>query len=818
MDSSRARVRGDMVFSKSPQASPVTVSPSSILPSVAGPPRSLPGQPSFVTPSGVGPFGSVSVTDGPRGTGYASGSLPPSVTPNGPPGILQPGASIAPSPTSMPGRPGDMVVFSQPGFFPRDPSVYANSAQNAASAAYAAASSASSNAITPNSSQNGMSGVSHNSHSSWSGPHGRPGIAWAALLFLVIAVVGVTITIAVVASKQSPDVSSHMIVRTGQRTRDWSAGNSYSMHTLDDNHHMRLYVCMKTAGIAVPNDPNINTFGEYKTAAKRYHDCGPKSDRGWPRDIGFLRYIQQHFHVNFHQSNVFLKCLDLSEGASAESIQTPASMLFMGSYNFVTMLLTSMGIIAAFLIFTAGGYFTSDDVFEIHGHISATHYWSPLSWIPTISALLWSFSMWVTVMIYAFPPSNMWSDAPSDSSSSLPGTPWTGFMCSVVVFVLFVFFVSCLGEWMDDFAMKRDGSYKKSDPLIPDSDGTVNVMSGPGSAIPSAMPTIMPSIMPTGMPTAVTTGMPSGMSTTMPGSASASGPLNGGQTVYASAPGPPYSNRVGTVGFAGRYPRASSFQNLIRRSGYSRIPTQLGTKYNPDLHCSGSDVTRIASPLNKTFALTWVFVDGLLFVGMLNNQNSLLNENVVSIWYYIIMCRGYQLTASFFMDDVLFINVDQSNGSTSSQSSHAGNPGTASSKNGSGGAKNNSEIKAHACIAVACSHFASLWCMIIVSYHFANAVSVASNLNYIGVSNPTYLLQIFFIVFILLMDVFKHIVAFATIFDQISQDWYLPIIEGTFSVDWAVRSIFIIAAIFSVPSALSEANQSLRNTILMPTG
>jgi hypothetical protein len=610
----------------------------------------------------------------------------------------------------------------------------------------------------------------------------KSGIAWAALLVLVIAVVGVTIAITAVASNQSPDVSSHMIVRTGHRTRDWSSGNSYSMNSVDDNHLTRLYVCMKSAGIRVPNDPNIDTFSEYKTAAKSFYDCGPKSDRGWPRDIGFLRCIQKHFIANFHQSNIFLKCLDLSEGASAESIQTPASMLFLGSYNFVTMLLTCMGVITAFLIFTAGGYFTSVDVFEMHGHISATHYWSPLSWIPTILALLWSFSMWVTVMIYAFPPSNMWSDAPNDSGNSLPGTPWTGFMCSVVVFCLFVFFISCLGEWMDDYAMKRGGHPKKFDlPVLHDGD-PVKEMGGPQA---------------------------DDTSTVMSNSSSAAGSARFSPAGVNSKPL--------LVGVAGRFLRAPSLPNLIRagRSGYGRIPIRLGTKYNYDLHCTGSDVTRIASPLNKTFALTWVFADGLMFLGMLNNLNSLLNENVVTMWYYITLCRGYQLTASFFMDDVLFINVDPNGGSHATQNSSTDDSGFDSFKKGGEDTRKNKEIKAHASIAVACSHFASFWCMITVAYHFINAISVASNLNYIGVSNSTYLLQIFFIVFILVMDLFKHVIAFATIFNQVTQDWYLPIIESTFTVDWVVRSVFIIATIFSVPHSLSEANQSLRSTILL---
>ncbi len=621
-------------------------------------------------------------------------------------------------------------------------------------------------------------------------------MTWVALLVLVIAIVAVTISITAVASRQSPDVSSHMIVRTGHRTRDWSSGNSYSMHSLDDNHLTRLYVCMKSSGIAVPNDPNIGNFMEFRTAAKNYHDCGLKSDRGWPRDVGFLRCIQKNFGVNFHKSNVFLKCLDLSEGSSAESIQTPASMLFLGSYNFVTMLLTCMGIITAFLIFTAGGYFTSAGLEDFYGHMSATHYWSPLSWVPTILALLWSFSMWVTVMIYSFPPSNLWSDAPNDSGASLPGTPWTGFMCSVVVFALFVFFVSCVGEWMDDYSIKRDGYSKKFDSPTPYDDASSsrsnNMMGGPEHD----------------------------SNTVMTNSASTASGAGGARP---DQPGS-WQNHTGV---AGRFIRASPLNNLIRRYAHNRTgrPARLGAKYNHDLHCTVSDLTRIASPLNKTFALTWVFVDGLMFVGMLNNQNSLLNENVVAIWYYVTLCRGYQLTATFFMDDVLFVNTEPSSSGADAQGLSAGESQSAeikkfnsdSAKTGNNDASKNSEIKAHAGVAVVCTQIASFWCMVIVAYHFSNAISVIFNLNNIGVSTSIHVLQIFFILTMLVIELFKHVVAFAAVFNQFSQEWYLYIIQGTYSVDWVVRSIFIIATIFSVPNLLSDANQGLRSTIMLPT-
>ena len=602
------------------------------------------------------------------------------------------------------------------------------------------------------------------------------------LLLLVISAVAVTIAFTIALSNQSSGVSSHMIILTGSRTRDWSTPNSYSMNSFDEDQHTRLYVCMKSADITVPGDPEIDALGEFRAAAQNYHDCGSESDRGWPRDYGFLRCIQTHFYADFHQSNIFLKCLDLSEGGMVESIQTPASTLFLGSYNFVTMLLASMGVITAFLIFTAGGYYTSSEFHESHGHVSSKHFWSPLSWIPTLSALLWSVFMWVAVMIYTFPPNHMWSDAVDEDPGSLPGTPWTGFMCSGVSFGLVVFFLSCLSEFYFDYTNQLDGHVKKVDGheshSMNGTDQSPQFNTETGQWEYESHRELDPSVF-----------------------------------VYDSH---------GPQGIVDRRHAifATRFSNVTNRSGYNRLSTQLGVKYNRHLDYIGSEATKIAPPLNKTFALTWVFADGLLFIGMLNSQNSILNENVVTILYYIVLCRGFQLAASFFMDDVLFTSRDHMGG-VNSVSSSVMRGSTSDDYNhpkaDSDGFQKINEIKAHAGIAVACSHFASLWCMIIVQYHFFNANASAVNLNTSGVNNPTYLLQIFFLIFIIAMDTFKHLVAFSTIFNLVTQERYLLIIEIIFSLDWAIRFVFITAAMFSVPHFLWEANQNLRTTILQAT-
>jgi hypothetical protein len=571
------------------------------------------------------------------------------------------------------------------------------------------------------------------------------------------------------------------------------------MYASDEDQYTRLYVCMKASGVTVPGDPAISAIGDFRAAAKNYYDCGAASDNGWPRDYGFLRCIQKKFHADFHQSNVFLKCLDLSEGSMMETIQTPASFLFLGSYNFVTMLLASMSVITSFLMFTAGGYYTSKEFQDFHGHVGGSVFWSPLAWGPTALALLWSVFMLFSVMIYTFPPSNMWSDAINGAAGALPGTPWTGFMCSAVTIGMVVYFASCLAELYSDSKVKQsmDGGsiMNSSDSIMENGAAELPVKDGGMMNYSQNMQNIVvdtPGMQP-GQPV-----RPQAFADV--GFYSQSGRMNG----QSSNPG----IQVNTPPAAGLEPASDSLTGVAsmfpyrNRHGYSRLPTKLGVRYNSQLHFTGSSATKIAPSLNRAFALTWVFADGLLFIGMLNSQNSLLHENVVAIWYYITLCRVFQLAATYFMDDVLFIEFESNAGSAAAVV-------VDSEKEDKEANFRNNQIKCHAGIAVACAHLSSLWCMIIVIYHFSSAISVTTELNTHGIGSPIQALQITFVAFIAALDVFKHIIAFLAIFNSFTQEIYMLIVELTFTADWLIRFLFITSTIFTVPQYLGDNNSNL---------
>ena len=279
---------------------------------------------------------------------------------------------------------------------------------------------------------------------------------------------------------------------------------------------------------------------------------------------------------------------------------------------------------------------------------------------------------------------------------------------------------------------------------------------------------------------------------------------------------------------------------VVKKNWY---PQALGIRYNAQLHYDDHTSSHLTPLLNKAFALTWVFADSLMFVGMLNGQNSPLNENVVAIWYYIIQCRGFQLAAAYFMDDVLFTSstinprrtthpVEISDvkinrwknkaGITANLGVEVWGAGTqAYDWNGAQTVyrdkienERESSVMIHAGIAVACSHLASLWCMVIVLYHFINALSIPLNLNSTGVMNPTCPLQIAFVAFHVCMEVVRHVVAYMTIIGKIDQMSYLTIIQVIYTIDWVIRYVFIISTLFTVPYYLGDNNAKLYSYLL----
>ena len=181
--------------------------------------------------------------------------------------------------------------------------------------------------------------------------------------------------------------------------------------------------------------------------------------------------------------------------------------------------------------------------------------------------------------------------------------------------------------------------------------------------------------------------------------------------------------------------------------------------------------------INKAFACTWVFADSLLFVGMINPQNSPLNENVVTVWYYIFLCRAFQFAATFFMDSIL-LEVEPKR--------HESN------------------------IVVACCQLCSLWSFFIVVLHFQISFGLTSGINGMGFGQ-TYGLQVAFILAMAMMEVVRHLLVFWRILWGVNIPSYQTYAQLIYLSDCVLRTVFIISASSVVSTHLGEQNLLLYN-------
>lgn len=676
-----------------------------------------------------------------------------------------------------------------------------------------------------------------------------------------------------------------MVVNTGHRTRDWATANSYSMNAFGEDQQTRLYVCMRSAGVLAHPTVVPDSIGNYRALAKTTFDCGTESDGGWPRDIGFLRCIQRKFNADFHKSNLFLACLDHTEGVMVENIQTDASTLFLGSYNFVAFLIAAMGVMTAFLIFTAGGWFIGNVLRHDSMHVNALDRdgydrvdpktkelmkvtvpsgymyiasyleWAPLSALPNFLALLWSLVLFGASMWLTYPQRGMWGDTVSidGGASSFPGTPWTGNLCSGVTFVMSMYFASCLFEWYYDRESRLE--FNKRRKFEVDNKRANYARVAEANKANTENPERTTQLWNRQFPP------PPNVTDAPPGFTMPSDSYGAQGNLYADV-----SNLY------------SKFS--IQNADFRHFPVHLGTRFNYQLYYEDngnkSMYLRMAPLLNKVFTLAWVFTDCLLFIGMINSQNSPLNENIVNIWYYIAVCRGFQLAAAYFMDDVLFSytkrkmklsdginntntvrkkfnNPDNYENETMSKyKAFAGNgylpvtsaqfflgpifdvdPQTRKIMRQNGDdlseidnyvesidkkseeilSKNNIQA-IHAAVSAACCHIASFWCMVLVLYHFVNAMSIPFHINS---SSSVSAVQITFIVLMMAMDIFKHVVGFNAIFGKLNQDTYCLMLQITYTLDNLIRAVLIICGLFPVTDYLGSISKGLESYVVLAT-
>jgi hypothetical protein len=446
-----------------------------------------------------------------------------------------------------------------------------------------------------------------------------------------------------------------------------------------------------------------------------------------------------------------------------------------------------MGVITAFLLFTAGGGFVwkSNVTPTENNHFKGK--WIPFSVFTNILALTWSFLLLGASLYYTFPVNDTWSDIPAiDGRHGFPTTPWGGYACSLVYLVMTFFFFSYFMEWFSDnnsAGMASVGSTPFSDVK-----GTIGYVSNPQFDSGTTVLPLVPARFPSGSgsnlwPSRFSSSGASTPIITTPGSSS-SGSMLLRPTMPAAFPATfpydfgknlVYEGPVGDVPIVGGQAQAA----VVNSSYYNRTTTRnLGVRMdsfsylNTDKAYENYNTFKFLPFTNKAFACACVFADSLLFVGMLNSQNSPLKENVVSIWYYIFLCRAFQFAATFFMDTVL---LEQD------RKEHQSN------------------------IVVACCQLCSLCAFLVVIVHLLVSFELTQQLSTLGF-NQTYSIQITFLLAMALLELAKHVLVFKTILWGITPknyQWYARII---FLADCIIRTIFIYSASLAVSSHLGEQN------------
>ena len=587
------------------------------------------------------------------------------------------------------------------------------------------------------------------------------------------------------------DFASQLTVLTGVRTRDWSAPNAYSMGSFQEDEHTRLYVCLKQHDLAAPAVSSVLSLAQYRDSLKGYfndtakRNCELESDFSWPRDYGFLTCVQSVLNLSAHSSNLFLSCLDSAEGVMLYSIQTPASMTFLGSFNQGALLLASGAVIASFMVFTNCGLFATEDV-RVNG-LTLQGY-DPLSFYSNVAACVVTFVWLVFAFWYAFPGPNVWSDIPAQSGKkSFPNTPWTGYVVCFVFLSLLWYFVSFLLEslFQDNHAPEVDSVQSQGTVVDhPSSQGTDSSQtwsqgSNSNSVVlnPSLVTIRNDSLRPS--PSLVSVVQPSGRGTPDPTPAQAGPPDYGPFKGFASR----MPARTGMVFHRHRSDPGWTYHNY--RPLATKLPDYLANDTLYLTEHGTNDYHLVTRVFPTIYASAWVFTDGLLFLGLLNTQNSPLNETVIEIFCFITMCRILQLSSSYFLNDHLSDEYFQREPRDARRDDFIPN--------------------------FIATHLASLACFIVACYHFLIASPYVKTITDLGLGTASQGIQDSLVVILAIVELLKFVVVALVGTGDVNGSVYILIMRVVSLFEGGFRFILILAALFAYPSDLRGQNGVLNS-------
>jgi hypothetical protein len=508
------------------------------------------------------------------------------------------------------------------------------------------------------------------------------GVPWYLNIGRVLVFIPVVITIVVgfIYLNAPEDVAQQFVVLTGRLTRNMWHPNGYAVAQDNATEHTRLYYCMMDSSIGSNLCGSKAPVVDFQQCMQSVYDCWPSADRGWPRDYSFLNCLQSNFNVSQRQTNVFLACLDSSEGVMNEVFESLDSTYFLGSYNYVAFLISGLTIMSSFVVATAGGVYRGDPIMtNKRNHITGL---APLSWWCLLVAFVWN-------LVGAFWALGMAVTQKALFFGNYPVTIWTAGLLLSVFAVAAGFF----GSYMVEFAADR-GDYQ---------------------AVPEE----------------------------------------------------------GQMAAASRFVR-------IQRVGIRKMDPLV-----PE-GASERDWQIITPLMVVFFGWCWVVSDGLIFVGLLQPQSSIINSYVVRIYFAVSFARLFQVVSSYFANQGYInrsINAEKWSNSTDPK-----------------------EFGAHMVCLFA--HLASLPLLLDGLYHagwaqklYAEAVS--------GIDAISSLWLLIILVGILPEVVRMGILLYVS-FSNPPVERILALHEFLFFWDWAARALVVVIAVATATTNLKDAQASMR--------
>ena len=602
----------------------------------------------------------------------------------------------------------------------------------------------------------------------------KPG---SSILYAILYFVAPILTLLVVAGSlvalgyfpsKDPSYTNQFLVLTGQRTRDLRSLNSYSMQmVLGDDPKTRLYLCMMQAGIGLgaqdcPKSTSVVGFRDCLKSIKK--DCEASSDGGFPRDGGFLQCIGNTIKTTPTMINKFVQCEDLAESIMVDSVQTPYSTLFLGSYNYASLLISSMAILASFLVFTVGGFYDGGRIqTSVTFHIN--NYYFPMALIPTCVAMVWSWIFLIIAYAYSF-PIECDNAICITKANAYPTTPWTGILCFGVFLGLSAYYGSFVFERFFEKENKVMQAPNESVVFDPATKG-INVFSnnqrgfnqdGSDVEYPQETDSWNSGAVPTGVNS-----------------------WNSGAVPAVNTWSPSRTTSWSPQTYAGL--------KFGRTARYHRLGVKLHSGTSAAI---GKEEEELFPLMAETFAWALIFVDGILFLGMINPQHSPMHENVVTMFASITACRILQLAVAKFMDEAFVARIDKD----------------------VVGWKPTLDPKQFGIqVTLILTYLASLGLLLIALYNFMNASGMLWTFNNQS-NSPTWVVSFFFLLAVGILPEVVRIAQFIYFcVRDVPASTILLYTEFLFAWNWVFRVVLIIVALFMVPAHLKEQSDAVMNFI-----